>query len=300
MPGDYLKFRSDDPTFKRWAHCFKSLEGAKKLPDLEEGQHRVLIRGLAHDAGVAVNGGRVGAALAPKSFREAFYKMVATVNDLEIWDQGDFVNNTLSADAAHDWVRKNQAEGEFSLKVSLGGGHDWAAVDFDVSSDNSSMQVIHIDSHLDVRPYTKIHSGMPFRYLAEKDTKIWCFGVQEELNSPQQWDYGQMKFQGFYSLDDIENNFSKAMDHCATDIHAQSPLGLSIDLDAFAQGVSPGVSAPSARGVSLEYVVQIIDAVAKNLTHVGFYELNPTYDRDGQSARLAAYLLSRILLKARV
>lgn len=98
-------------------------------------------------------------------------------------------------------------------------------------------------------------------------------------------------------MDEVEKNFAALLDRCGTDIHSDRPVGLSIDLDAFAQSVSPGVSAPSPRGISLEHVVQIIDALAKNLTHVGFYELNPSFDKDEQSARLGAYLLARILAK---
>ncbi|MEZ4816339.1 MAG: arginase family protein, partial [Bdellovibrionota bacterium] len=98
-------------------------------------------------------------------------------------------------------------------------------------------------------------------------------------------------------LDDLELDFHKALDRCFSAIDPLKPLGLSVDLDAFPQSVSPGVSAPSPRGLSLEHVVKIIDAVAKNLTHVGFYELNPHFDCDEQSARLGAFLLSRLLQK---
>ncbi|MEZ4814190.1 MAG: hypothetical protein R3A80_03160 [Bdellovibrionota bacterium] len=41
--------------------------------------------------------------------------------------------------------------------------------------------------------------------------------------------------------------------------------------------------------------MKIIDAVAKNLTHVGFYELNPYFDCDEQSARLGAFFTVEVV-----
>lgn len=287
LPEEYLKARSDDPTFKRWAQCMKEPAAAQGATN------SVSIRGYANDAGVAANLGRLGSAKGPAQFRKLFYRMVSTC-DVTLVDMGDFVSGASTAQC-HKWVRENTPKENHSLVCSVGGGHDWAAVDFDVPD----IQIIHIDTHLDVRPYapTALHSGMPFRYLIEQGASVWCMGAQEEYHSPEQWAYAQSNFKGLLSLDALEKDFSHAIDHCFSAIDAQKPLGLSIDLDAFPQGVSPGVSAPSPRGISVEHVTKIIDAVAKNLNIVGFYELNPTYDVDDQSARLAGYLMSRILMK---
>jgi formiminoglutamase len=285
IPVEYLKARSDDPAFRRWATCFVDKAAEKS----------VLMRGLANDSGVYANLGRAGSAKGPDAFRKVFYRMSAMC-DVSIVDLGDFSPvSTGSVLDYHNWVRANGPKENYSLITSIGGGHDWAAVDFDLPE----MQIVHIDTHLDVRPYIadKFHSGMPFRYLAEKGAKIWCFGAQRELHSAEHWDYAESKFKGLYSLDELEENPAHAFDRCFTEIDAQKPLGLSIDLDAFPQAVSPGVSAPNPRGISLTHVTRIIDAVAKNLSHVGIYELNPTFDKDEQTARVGAYLLSRILMK---
>jgi len=287
LPEEYYKTRSEDPTFKRWAQCVKEAAAAQGATN------SVLIRAYANDAGVAANLGRLGSAKGPAQFRKSFYRMVSTC-DVALVDMGDFVSGASTVQC-HKWVRENTPQEKHSLVVSIGGGHDWAAVDFDIPD----IQIIHIDTHLDVRPYvpTVLHSGMPFRYLVEKGAAIWCLGAQEEYHSPEQWAYAQSNFKGLLPLDALQKDFSKAIDHCYMAIDAQKPLALSIDMDAFSQAVSPGVSAPSPRGISVEHVTQIIDAVAKNLSFVGFYELNPAFDVDDQSSRLAAYLFSRLLLK---
>ncbi len=285
MPPEFLSGRSDDPTFKRWAQLIQN--------DTEPQKKSVLIAGYASHAGVLANLGRAGADKGPDAFRSAFYRMNA-LTDVSFVDLGDYTS-TESAEASHAWLRKNLPQEKFPLRVSLGGGHDYAAVDFD----SPNMQIIHIDTHLDVRPYekNKIHSGMPFRYLVEKEARIWCFGAQREYHTAQDWAFAQSNFKGLWSLDDLEHDFAKALDRCFTDIDPLKPLALSIDLDAFPQAISPGVSAPSPRGISINQTVRILDAVAKNLTHLGFYELNPSFDWDYQSARLGAFLFSRILQK---
>jgi len=285
VPPEFLSGRSDDPTFKRWAQLIQK--------DTQPQKNSVLIAGYASHAGVLANLGRAGTDKGPESLRNAFYRMNALA-DVSIVDVGD-LSSADSAESNHEWLRKNLAQGEYALRVSIGGGHDFAAVDFDLPE----MQIIHIDTHLDVRPHEKnrIHSGMPFRYLVEKEAKIWCFGAQREYHTAQDWAFAQSNFQGLWSLDDLELDFKKALDRCFTDIDPSKPLALSIDLDAFPQAISPGVSAPSPRGISINQAVRILDAVAKNLTHVGFYELNPSFDWDYQSARLGAFLLTRILQK---
>ncbi|MEZ4814189.1 MAG: arginase family protein [Bdellovibrionota bacterium] len=154
IPAEYLKKRVDDSSFKRWAQSVG--EGEHK--------HSVYLRGFASDEGVVANLGRDGAAMGPEHFRKAFYKMPATV-DLQIMDEGDFVEGSLSLTESHNWVRENGPKGRHSLNVSVGGGHDWAAVDFDFPG----MQIIHIDTHLDVRPCNPetLHFGFAFSLSRE-------------------------------------------------------------------------------------------------------------------------------------
>ena len=60
----------------------------------------------------------------------------------------------------------------------------------------------------------------------------------------------------------------------------------------------PAVSAPAGRGVSLESVETIVEAVLKTrqLAAVDIVELNPSFDIDGRGARVAARLAWQIAL----
>ncbi len=292
LSTNLLKERPDDTSLKKWAHlvvspAFKALEGVRG---------DVALVAYPDDRGVKNNLGRQGARFASTAFRKIFYKMSAS-KICTLVDVGDLQVKEKQLFDSHEKARKvlSVLRKQFPLLVSIGGGHDWAAVDFD----RADAQIIHLDTHLDVRPYTgnNPHSGMPFRYLAEKGARIWCLGAQPECNSPEHWNYAQTHFEALWSLDEVQKNLSEILTKMLGEIEKDKPLFVSLDMDVFAQSVSPGVSAPSPRGMSVEQVSDVLDAVAKNISHLGIYELNPKFDQDFQSLKLASYLLSRLLLK---
>ena len=292
MPEDLLKARSDDPSLKKWAH----LTVTPSLKNLEGVRGDVALLAYPDDRGVRSNLGRQGARFAPKAFRENFYKMPAS-KLCTLVDVGDLLIKDKNLNASHEKARKIllSLRKQFQLVVTVGGGHDWAAVDCDVAE----AQIIHIDTHLDVRPFSERnpHSGMPFRYLVEKGARIWCLGAQPEHNSPEHWKYAQTHFEGLWSLDEVLKGFSTILSKILSEVEKAKPLFVSLDMDVFAQSLSPGVSAPSPRGMSVEQVVEVLDTVAKNIAHLGIYELNPKFDQDSQSAKLASYFVSRLLSK---
>jgi formiminoglutamase len=60
--------------------------------------------------------------------------------------------------------------------------------------------------------------------------------------------------------------------------------------------MAPGVSAPAARGVPMEVVEPLLDAVAATgkLKLMDVAELSPPLDRDNVTARVAARLIHRV------
>src|SRR5690606_3611586 len=76
----------------------------------------------------------------------------------------------------------------------------------------------------------------------------------------------------------------------------------TICLDVLPAWVAPGVSAPAARGVALELIEALADQVVKSgkMRLADIAELNPDFDIDHRSARVAARLVARIAnLKSR-
>ena len=74
-------------------------------------------------------------------------------------------------------------------------------------------------------------------------------------------------------------------------------LYLTIDLDVLPASVAPGVSAPAAYGVPLPVISAVCRQVAASgkLLHLDVAELNPAFDIDGRTARVAARLIGTLL-----
>ena len=70
-------------------------------------------------------------------------------------------------------------------------------------------------------------------------------------------------------------------------------LYLTIDIDAFSAALAPGVSAPAARGITLEVVEPLLEIIGRDnkLRLFDIAETCPAFDIDGHTARLAARLI---------
>ena len=87
-----------------------------------------------------------------------------------------------------------------------------------------------------------------------------------------------------------------ASSHPAQPAPTRPGIHLSIDLDVLPASQAPGVSAPATLGVDFSLIRQIcLDIAATGrLKLVDIVELNPKFDRDNATARLAARLVNDI------
>src|SRR5690606_18292510 len=74
------------------------------------------------------------------------------------------------------------------------------------------------------------------------------------------------------------------------DAMIEGPAMVSFDLDAVDGAWAPGVSAPSVGGLSVDEWLRAARFAGANesIRSADIVELNPAFDRDGQTARLAA------------
>jgi len=72
---------------------------------------------------------------------------------------------------------------------------------------------------------------------------------------------------------------------------------VTIDLDGFSSAYAPGVSAPSPMGFTPDIALECLHAIIKSgkLISLDIAEMNPKYDIDNQTAKLAAALLHTTL-----
>ncbi|MBY0384423.1 arginase family protein, partial [bacterium] len=155
-----------------------------------------IIAGYPDDEGIRINGGRLGAALAPDVIRKYFYK-TTPVEKNSPYSLADFGNlkNDISLEKRHEIVKKEVAQNlkENKIWIGLGGGHDYGYADgagfldwCQTQKNSKRPVVINFDAHLDVRkPSKDINSGTPFYRLNEMgiDFDFVQIGIQKQCNS---------------------------------------------------------------------------------------------------------------------
>lgn len=264
------------------------------------------ILGYASDLGVSRNSGRIGAAQGPEAFRSALAKLPWHLESQQVIDLGDLTHqgNDLSGLQAgfSKIVTEYAKAGNFSM--AIGGGHDIAYAHYtglrNAISPEQKLGIINFDAHLDLRlPGDAAHSGSPF-YQISLDCKTKqqpfhyaCIGVRDDANIPELLTRAHDLDVLMVYRDAMEDSLPRFDEFLAN----QDYLYLTIDLDGFASAFAPGVSAASPLGFSPMEIYPYLDRVLASgkLLGADLAELNPTYDRDNQTAALAAGLAHRIL-----
>ena len=178
-----------------------------------------------------------------------------------------------------------------------------------LKSRNQSLGIINLDAHLDIRPLEdgKGNSGTGFFQIEQDQSKAdlpfhyLAIGIQEISNTKGLLDYAKEKDVQIIEresliiekLDLIREKivrFSKSVDY----------VYLTIDLDAFAAAYAPGVSALAFNGIvpdQLFFTIYDIVLDLPNIRSVDFAELNPYFDIDSRTAKLAADLIFKLTNK---
>ncbi|WP_019447543.1 formimidoylglutamase [Cupriavidus sp. BIS7] len=268
--------------------------------------------GFACDAGVRRNQGRVGAADGPRAIRRALASL--PVHDVSaLYDAGDV---RCEGDALED---AQQALGQVvgaqlgrgALPIVLGGGHEVAwgtwqglSAHLDAAGDTGRVLILNLDAHFDLRTARPGSSGTPFDQIAQacrvagKPFDYACLGVSRLGNTASLFAHAQAL--GVHHVEDIDMQ-ERHLDQRLAEIDALiaqvAHVYLTIDFDVLPAAVMPGVSAPAAYGVPISVVEAVVTHVRASgkLRAADLAEFNPQFDRDGQSARVAARLVYRLI-----
>jgi formiminoglutamase len=269
---------------------------------------RAVLIGFPQDEGVRRNGGRPGAAEAPRAIRHWLYRLTpfdasngADLGRLRLLDLGDVRTPgglEASQEALGEVVAAVLTAG--GVPVVLGGGHETAYGHYlGYARAGWVVGVINLDAHLDVRPYApgQGHSGSPFRQALEHPTHdlpgdlYCCLGAQPFSVSRQHLDYVHGHGGTVRWRDQVAGRLAEELNRqCRRVTGNGCPIYLTIDADVVRAGDVPGVSAPNPLGLDAAEVAAVCRAAGETpgLTSFDLVEINPQLDRDGQSARWAA------------
>lgn len=272
--------------------------------------------GFASDAGVARNNGRVGAASGPGELRKGLSSL-AVHEPLEVTDFGDVVvkddaglepgQDRLSAAVADSVARG-------AVPCVLGGGHEtaWgtfrgireglrARDDAEGRTGRSTLGILNLDQHFDLRREERPTSGTPFLQIAEllesedEAFRYGIVGISEPNNTAVGFETAREH--GARWLLDEECTRETAVKFARGLLDSVDSLYMTLDLDVLPASAAPGVSAPAAYGVGVDVIRAVMLEAARSGKLAGFdvVELNPVYDVDSRTAKCAARLINDVV-----
>lgn len=267
--------------------------------------------GFACDAGVQRNQGRPGAKGGPSALRRALANL-AWHQKRPVYDAGDVVCEGDALEAAQAELGR-QVSGLLNaghLPLVMGGGHEIAYGSFLGLARHAELQpklpkigVINLDAHFDLRGSILPSSGTPFRQIADACREAdWPFrycvlGISEPANTEALF-HRARELGVLWRLDDEcgLDRLDELRDTLTLFADEVDWLYLTVCLDVLPGAVAPGVSAPAPRGIDLAVVEAVVDAVRASgkLKLADIAELNPAFDQDQRTAKVAARLLWRL------
>ncbi len=276
-----------------------------------------VIIGCPQHEGVKRNKGRTGAAQAPNLIRKYLYKMqVHPGTPIKLFDAGNIRTAFFdaSAETLEESLNPDQSDvletihSNLTKAVSkfvrdgkrvivLGGGNDISYADVRALAEvKRDISAINIDAHLDMRKSSVMHSGTPYRRLVDEglleQASFFEFGIQPESNGARYIeDVLDQGVNVFYLEDIIKDGAKESFKEVLTCIEERA-FFLGLDMDSIQAADAPGVSASSPIGLTAREVADILRmARAEESLHVfEITEVNPTYDIDHRTVKLAARL----------
>lgn len=277
------------------------------------GEHfKAVIVGFPYDEGAVRNKGRAGSAAGPDEIRRAFYKLTPTKSaalsdaEIHIFDAGNLQRHMKLEDA----LSKLEGVVNYLLRygytpIVLGGSNDMSYADFKAcDAIRERCGAINVDSHLDVRDFSKgINSGASYRMLIEgktlKGTDFAEYGIQEFVNAREHLTYVRAAKAQVFTLNQIRSKGnSEAFLEAYRNVGRESgSVYVSFDIDSVRSSDAPGVSAPTPTGLTAEEILECAYLAGSEIktAMIDVCELNPKYDVDGRTAKLAAMVVANFL-----
>jgi formiminoglutamase len=297
----------------RWHQLVKCLDlSAEVFPVAEKKGRNVLILGFQSDEGVKRNHGRTGATEGPNILRKASSNLpVHFSQDQHLLDGGNVACVDGDLDTAQEELTLiiEKAIHNNYFPVVFGGGHEVALPHFLGLARSIPKQekigIINLDAHFDLRlPEAGGSSGTPFYQIADwcKDQqrgfRYFCAGIQEISNTQALFQRANELNVGYLTVNDLQQQKpTQIFDSIHAFMASVDNLMLTVCLDVFNQSYAPGVSAPNALGIDPSIASMILQHVIKTgkVRSFDIAELNPAYDPDGRTARLASALVFQVL-----
>ena len=291
----------------RWHQVIQFLDLSGEVPHMTKGNVAFAFLGFCCDEGVRRNHGRTGAVEGPSKLRSAMASFAHHLPpEVLVYDAGDVLCTNQNLEEAQEQLgRKVSVLLQQGYRpLVLGGGHEIAYGHFlglEQATENQRLGILNFDAHFDLRSYEQqSSSGTPFLQIAhklrakEREFFYNCIGIQEQGNTRILFQAAD-KLQVNYVLSEQvqESPLSDLQQQLQAWLDQVEAVYVTIDLDVFAAAYAPGVSAVNALGLHPDAVLVLLKQViaSSKLLSVDVAELNPAFDLDNRTAKLAAGIL---------
>lgn len=271
------------------------------VQEIKEAQEAggVCFVGYDTDDGVVRNLGRKGAESGSNAIRKAIQSF-PQLKGLKVYDYRNLEKKSVE-----------EAQKEYSEKISdvlkkgifpigLGGGHDIAYGSYlgiRKAHPDKKIGIINFDAHLDMRPYDKGRtSGTSFKEIMDNDknTQYAIVGFQKMGNTER-----LIKTAEAFNVLILEEECSEELiiKSLKEFIKKVDIVYVTFCMDVFDASTAPGVSAPVVMGLDPKKGKRLLRFLmeTEKVVCVDFAEVNPVYDIDNMTAKLAGCLIYEVM-----
>lgn len=271
------------------------------VQEIKEAQEAggVCFVGYDTDDGVVRNLGRKGAESGSNAIRKAIQSF-PQLKGLKVYDYRNLEKKSVE-----------EAQKEYSEKIAdvlkkgifpigLGGGHDIAYGSYlgiRKAHPDKKIGIINFDAHLDMRPYDKGRtSGTSFKEIMDNDknAQYAIVGFQKMGNTER-----LIKTAEAFNVLILEEECSEELiiKSLKEFIKKVDIVYVTFCMDVFDASTAPGVSAPVVMGLDPKKGKRLLRFLmeTEKVVCVDFAEVNPVYDIDNMTARLAGCLIYEVM-----
>lgn len=264
-----------------------------------------VLHGFAVEEGVKRNKGRLGAKTAPNFIRKNMANFPVVLPHFRLLDFGDITCDDQDLEKS-----QNELSEKVSLVLSkgansvvLGGGHEVMFAHYSgirKAFPNQKIGVINIDAHFDNRELVDeigATSGTGFWQIAQNE-KIHSLhiGIQRNSNTLKLFDTAHQFGMKYILADEIFfENLPSIYQRIDALLEEVDVAYLTICMDVFNAAIAPGVSAQAYNGIFADAsFMHLYKHILKNkkLIALDVAEVNPEFDLQERTARLAASLVN--------
>lgn len=264
-----------------------------------------VLHGFAVDEGVKRNKGREGAKNAPDVIRKNMSNFPVIRPDFTLLDFGNVTCEDGNLEETQNNLAKNVSKVllKNGKSVVLGGGHEVTYAHYlgiKTAFPEQKIGVINIDAHFDNRqPEFGIgpSSGTGFWQIAQDGPiNSLHIGIQRNSNTLKLFDTAHQYGMKYILADEIFfENLPSIYQRINDLLESVDYLYLTICMDVFNASIAPGVSASAYNGIFADTAfMHLYRHILKSekLLALDVAEVNPAYDIQDRTARLAATLIN--------